>query len=119
MKIISNFYSNQKASIHTQVVDSDEIKIKCVVTQGCVLSPILYNVYSERIFKNALEDIDVGIKLNGEYINNIRYVEDTVVLEELREKLIRIHKTRNTKTTKYLIISKIQIQTEVPMVNVQ
>jgi len=57
-----------------------------------VLSPLLFNVYSERIFQETLEDTDSGIKINGEYINNIRYADDTVVfansLESLQEMMV-------------------------------
>lgn len=82
-----------------------------------MLSPLLFNVYSERIFQEALEDTDSGIKVNGEYINNIRYADDTVVfansLESLREMMVRVIEVSeryglslNFKKTKYMVVSK-------------
>jgi len=41
-----------------------------------------------------LEDTNRGIKINGEYINNIRYTDDTVVfvniLESFQEMMVRV-----------------------------
>ena len=48
--------------------------------QGWFLSPILFNIYSEEIFSEALSGLEVGIRINGEYLNNIRYADDTVLL---------------------------------------
>ena len=50
------------------------------VRQGCVLPPLLFNIYSEEIFKQALEDQEEGIVLNGVSVNNIRYGDDTLLI---------------------------------------
>lgn len=116
-RIIGNLYWNQTASLRIQGETTEDIKIKKGVRQGCVLSSILFNIYSEQIFQEALEDIDAGIKINGENINNIRYADDTAVfadsLENLQELMTRITETSqryglplNIKKTKYMIISK-------------
>lgn len=48
--------------------------------QGCILSPLILNIYSEHIFKEALDDVTKEILLSEEGINNIRYADDTVIL---------------------------------------
>lgn len=47
------------------------------VRQGCVLSPLLFNVYFKQIMKTVLNEIDEGILINGERLNNNRYADDT------------------------------------------
>ena len=83
----------------------------------CALSPLLFNLYSESIFRDALEDQEVGIKVNGEWINNIRYADDTVLLADSMadlQKLLDMINERgramgleiNTKKTKFMIVSR-------------
>uniref|UniRef100_A0A6P7GTA2 Uncharacterized protein LOC114341979 n=1 Tax=Diabrotica virgifera virgifera TaxID=50390 RepID=A0A6P7GTA2_DIAVI len=47
------------------------------VRQECILSPVLFNLYVENVFAEALEGTDCGIKVNGYPINNIRDADDT------------------------------------------
>ena len=53
--------------------------------QGCVLSPYLFNIYTEFIFRE-IEDME-GIKINGKNVNNIRYADDTALIADSESKL--------------------------------
>ena len=56
--------------------------------QGCVLSPCLFNLYAEYIMQNAgWDEAQAGIKIAGRNINNLRYVDNTILMAESREKL--------------------------------
>lgn len=57
------------------------------VSRRCVLFSLLFNIYADEIFKEALENATEGIKLNGELINNIRYADDTAILANDTEDL--------------------------------
>ena len=58
------------------------------VRQGCILSPCLFNLYAEYIMRNAgLEETQVGIKIAGRNINNLRYADDTTTMAESEEEL--------------------------------
>ena len=117
LRIIHNLYYNQRARVCVDQQLTDEIKIKRGVRQGCVMSPTLFNAYSEDIVKRALEDETRGIQINGMRVNNIRYADDTVILAECLEDLqIMMDKTAryseeygltlNVKKTKFMKISK-------------
>ena len=116
-RIISKIYYNQKANIRIEQETSEEIEIKRGVRQGCILSPILFNLYSEDIVNRALSGQDMGIKINGITINNLRYADDTVVIAETSEDLqILINRivecseeyglSLNINKTKMMVVSK-------------
>ena len=68
------------ACVRTESGMTSEFKIKKGVRQGSVLSPNLFNLYTEKIFREV-EDMK-GINIGGVNINNLRYADDTVLLAE-------------------------------------
>lgn len=51
------------------------------VRQGCILSPILFNAYGEFIMRTAnLDQMEEGISIGGQRINNLRYADDTTLM---------------------------------------
>ena len=52
------------------------------------MSPCLFNLYAEYIIRNAgLEEAQAGIKIAARNINNLRYADDTTLMEESEEEL--------------------------------
>ena len=76
----SKLYLEQSACVRTESGMTSEFKIKKGVRQGCVLSPHLFNLYTEKIFREV-EDMK-GINIGGVNINNLRYADNTVSLAE-------------------------------------
>ena len=63
-------------------------KIGKGVRQGCILSPCLFNLYAEYIMRNArLNETQIGIKISGKNIKNLRYADDTILTAESEEEL--------------------------------
>ena len=57
-------------------------------SQGCILSPCLFNLHAEYIMRNAgLEEAQAGIKIAERNINNLRYADDTTLMAESEEEL--------------------------------
>ena len=53
-----------------------------------ILSPCLFNLYAEYIMRNAgLNEAQAGIKIVWRTINNLRYADDTTLMEESEEQL--------------------------------
>ena len=66
----------------------DWFKFRKGVSEGCVLSPCLFNYYAEYIMWNAgLDEAQAGIKTAGRNSSNLRYADDTTVMEESEEEL--------------------------------
>ena len=84
--------------------------------QGCVISPLLFNLYSEFMIKEAMENVE-GIKFDRVNITNLRYADDAVLMADKRKKmqkmLDRLNKTCkeygmeiNVKKTKLMIMNE-------------
>lgn len=116
-RIISNLYLQQNATIMLgNNKYTEPMKIERGVRQGCILSPILFNIYAEQAFNETLENRGKGVKIDGEIINNIRYADDIVLLAENKENLIELIRaveeacgeygiTINMKKTKVMVVS--------------
>ena len=66
--LLMGIYNEQKAKVRTSYGDSDWFTIEKGVRQGCIISPHLFNIYSECIMREALEGhegtVKVGEKLS-------------------------------------------------------
>ena len=79
---------SQSRSNRTKNGTTDWFKIGKGVDQGYILSPCLFNLYSESIMQNAgLDEAQAGIKTARRTINNRRYVDDTTLMAESEEEL--------------------------------
>ena len=74
----------------------DWFKIGKGVCQGCILSPcLLFNFYAKYIRQNAgLDEAQAGIKIAERNINNLRYADDTILMEESKEELKSLLKVK-------------------------
>ena len=67
---------------------TDWFQIGKGVHQGCTLSPCLFTLYAEYIMQNAgLDEVQGGIKIARKNIRNLRYADDTTLMEESEEEL--------------------------------
>ena len=58
------------------------------VSQGCILSPCLFNLYAEYIMRNTgLDEAQARIKIARRNINNVTYADDTTLMAESEEEL--------------------------------
>ena len=49
------------------------------------MSPCLFNLYSEYITQNGLDEAQAGIKIAGRNIHNLRYADNTTLMAESEE----------------------------------
>ena len=87
------------------------------------MSPCLFNLYAEYIITNAgLEEAQVGIKIAGRNINNLRYADDTILMAESEEELKRLLmkvKEESEKVGLKLNIQKMKIMASGPISSCQ
>ena len=102
---------------------TDWFQIGKEVCQGWILSPCLFNSYTEYIMRNAgLEEAQARIKIAGRNINNLRYADDTILMaeseEELESLLMKV-KEESEKVGLKLSIQKTKIMSSSPITSWQ
>ena len=71
------------------------------VSQGCILSPCLFNLYAKYSMRNAgLDEAQARIKIAGRNINNLRYADDTTFMAESKEGLKSLLKKMKEESEK-------------------
>ena len=86
--LLRNLYAGQEATVRIGHGTTDWFLIKKGVCQSYILSPCLFNLYAEYIMRNAgLEEAKAGIKTSRRNINNLRYADDTILMEDIEEEL--------------------------------
>ena len=96
--LLRNLHAGQEATVGTVYGTTDWFQIGKGVRQGCILPPCLFNFYAEYIMRNAgLDEKQVGIKIAGRNIINLRYADDTTLTaegEELKSLLKKVKEQR-------------------------
>ena len=89
--------------------------------QGCILSLCLFNLHAEYIMRNAtLDEAQAGIKIAWRNIINLRYANDTTLMEEneeeLRSLLMKV-KEESEKAGLRLNVQKTKIMASGPIIS--
>ena len=121
--LLRNLYAGQEATVRFGHGTTDCFQIGKGICQGCILSPCLFNLYSECIMKNpGLEEVKAGIKIARRNINNLRYADDTTLMaeseEELKSLLMKV-KEKSEKVGLKLSIQNTKIMTSGPIISWQ
>ena len=70
--LLKNLYAGQEATVRTRHGTTDWFQIGKGVCQACILSPCLFNLYTEYIMQNPrLYEAQAGIQIAGRSINNL------------------------------------------------
>ena len=75
-RLISNLYLQQEAIIRVGNRYCKPAYIGIGLRQDCPLSPILFLIYSEMMMIDAMEEIEVGIKVEGKLVKDVRFADD-------------------------------------------
>ena len=121
--LLRNLYAGQEATVTTGHGTTDWFQIGKRAHQDCILSPCLLNFYAEYIMRNSgLDETQAGIKIAGRNINNLRYVDDTILMaeseEELKSLLMKL-KEKSEKVGLTLNIQKTKIMASGPITSWQ
>lgn len=119
IELVHKLYDKQEATVRTEYGDTEFFSIGKGVRQGCILSPSLFNLYAEEIMRRAeIDRGEEGIKIDDRRINNLRYADDTTLIERtekgLRNIIERV-KLEGEKMGLYLNLAKTKVLTNTGM----
>ena len=86
--LMRDLCAGQEATVRTRPGTTLWFQVGKGVCQGCILSPCLFNLYTEYVLINAgLDETQAGIKIARRNISKLRYADDTTLLAESKEEL--------------------------------
>ena len=86
INIIEDMYNNTECAVVIEGQLTDWFTVQVGVRQGCLLSPVLFNIFLEFVMKDVT-NINNTLLLNKDLSNEIRYADDTTLISCIFEKL--------------------------------
>ena len=114
--ILRNIYTTDKACVKMGQTRSDFFGLNIGVRQGCILSPLLFNLFISDLAKK-FDTMEEKVQLGSISVNSLFWADDLVLFSETKEGLDRLLNTLeeycrenelmiNTKKTKCMIFEK-------------
>ncbi|VVC46280.1 Reverse transcriptase domain [Cinara cedri] len=89
-RIIKSLYKQEIG-----VIRCENSREEAEIRKGCTLSPSLFNLYVQEAVNKVREEIEVGIRINGERIDMLRFADDIAVITDNEEDLQNILEIMN------------------------
>ena len=71
------------------------------VRQGCILSPVLFNLYLKNIMQEALHNFSGTTSINGREISNLRFADDIDLIAGTEKELQELTTTMERRARSY------------------
>ena len=115
VRLLQALYQISKSAVRVDDDITGWFRILTGVRKGCILPPQLFNILLELVISLAIQDLNIGINLQGMTINNLRLADDIDLLADSVEDLQTLVTNIHTVSRKFgLTINK--GKTEVQMI---
>ena len=127
---IKALYKESNACVRVEGEVTEEFMVEQGLRQGCPLSPWLFNVFLDRVVREAMVGFQGGVELDSCLIRTLMFADDTVMLaqtaEDLSQNVGRFHEavkrhglTINWGKTKTIVFSREPTECKVEVGDVQ
>ena len=101
MTLLESLYGSSTSAVLHEGEFGQSFRTSDGVRQGCLLSPVLFNLYLENIMQEAVDNFNGTISINGRDINNLRLVDDIDVITGTEEELKELTITLESRARAY------------------
>ena len=103
VNVISSLYKSGSASISYLGCTSEKFSLSQGVRQGSILSPHLYNIYTEKLLEEITSNTVVGTSINEIYTGIVAYADDVILMSTTLSGLQRlVNKCNSYGTENYI-----------------
>ena len=101
MTILESLYVPSTSAVLYEGEVGQSFRISVGVRQGCLLSPVLFNLYLKNITQEAVCNFSGTISINGRDINNLRFADDIELIAGTEEELQELTTTLERRARAY------------------
>jgi len=99
VRILEKMYEGTFSAVRAAEGLSEWFETVVGALQGCVLSPVLFNIFLELIAR-ALNGVDAVVVLSGHVVNNLRFADDIAAVAENEHNLQAVVDGIESESTK-------------------
>ena len=111
IQVIKNLYNKATGAVLFNSSTGDWFRTTVGVRQGCLLSPILFNIFLERITLDALDYHEGTVSIGGRTITNLRFADDIDGLAVEEEELANLVERLDKASTVEISAEKTKLMT--------
>lgn len=100
-RLLIDLYMQQEVAVRVNGECTESTEIGRGVRQGCLLSPLLFNLYAEAMIKDVMLKTNVGVRIGGEVLADIRFADDQAMAAETNDELQQLMDMVNSTAKEY------------------
>ncbi len=86
VKLVCSMYENTRAKYSLGDIETEWVRSAKGVRQGCILSPLLFGLYTEELAVRV-KSTGLGVRVGNDKLSLLLYADDVVIMSENAEEL--------------------------------
>ena len=97
-----SLYKTVKSCVRLNGLSTDFFDMKWVLKQGCLLSPLLFNLYINDLVSD-MNQLNSGIDIDGAKVCILLYTDNVILIADTEEELQRLRNCLDLWTMVWLV----------------